>query len=73
MGLFTAARSLRHPPAATPSFPLPPSPGHLVIRGLVQIRGVTRPLALRAALTRQTRDPAAHSEIADFVMRGSFN
>jgi polyisoprenoid-binding protein YceI len=47
------------------------APGQFVIRGLVQIKGVTQPLTLRAALTRQSQDPADHSEIADFVVNGS--
>lgn len=45
--------------------------GHFVIRGLVQIKGVTQPLTLHAALTRQTQNPADDSEIADFVVHGS--
>jgi polyisoprenoid-binding protein YceI len=45
--------------------------GHFMIRGLVEIRGVTQPLTLDAALTKQSSDLADHSEIADFVVRGS--
>lgn len=47
------------------------APGHFTIRGLVQIRGVTQPLILHAALTRQSQDPADHSEIDDFVVHAS--
>jgi polyisoprenoid-binding protein YceI len=45
--------------------------GHFVIRGLVEIRGITQPLTLDAALTKQTQDPAEKSEIVQFVVRGS--
>jgi polyisoprenoid-binding protein YceI len=47
--------------------------GHFAIRGSIQIRGVTQPLTLYAALTRQTQDPADHSEIVNFIVRGSLN
>jgi polyisoprenoid-binding protein YceI len=48
-----------------------PTPGHFTVRGLVQIRGVTRPLTLHAALTKQSQDRADHSEIDDFVVHAS--
>lgn len=47
------------------------APGQFTVRGLVQIRGVTQPLTLHVALTRQSQDPADHSEIADFVVHAS--
>lgn len=47
------------------------APDHFVIHGLVQIRGVTQPLTLSAALTRLSQNVADHSEIADFIVHGS--
>jgi polyisoprenoid-binding protein YceI len=45
--------------------------GHFVVHGLVQIRGITQSLILHAALTKQTQDPAHHSQIVQFIVRGS--
>jgi polyisoprenoid-binding protein YceI len=47
------------------------APSHFVINGLVQMKGVTQPLTLRAVLTRQFPDLADHSEIADVIVRCS--
>lgn len=47
------------------------APGQFAIQGQVRIRGVTQPLTLHAALTRQSRDPANHSQIDDFVVHAS--
>jgi polyisoprenoid-binding protein YceI len=45
--------------------------GHFTIRGLIQIRGITQPLTLHAVLTKQSQDPADHSQIDDFVVHAS--
>lgn len=45
--------------------------GHFTIRGLIQIRGVTQPLTLHAVLTKQSQDPADHSQVDDFVVHAS--
>jgi polyisoprenoid-binding protein YceI len=49
------------------------TPGRFTVRGLVQIRGVTRPLTLRATLTNRSPDHFDHSEIADFIVQGSLS
>jgi polyisoprenoid-binding protein YceI len=46
------------------------SPKHYVIRGALQVRGVTRPLDLDAVMTERHSDPARHVDWADFVING---
>jgi polyisoprenoid-binding protein YceI len=47
------------------------APDHFEIHGLVRIRGVTQPLTLSAALTKQSQNLTDHSEIDDFIVYGS--
>jgi len=49
---------------------VPEASGHYLVRGMLEIRGVTRPLALDAALIDRHTDPATHGEVADFVVQG---
>jgi len=47
------------------------APGRFVLRGRLQLRGVTRPLDLDARLVGEHRDSAARNEVADFVVTGT--
>ena len=49
---------------------VPVSPSHYVIRGLLEIRGITQPQELDATLLGSHADAALHAEIADFVITG---
>lgn len=47
------------------------TPDHYLIHGMLQLRGVTRPMVLSATLTARQADPVRHEELADFVVTGS--
>ena len=47
------------------------APDRYVIHGMLQMRGVTRPLTLAARLTGRHTDPVRHDQQADFVVSGS--
>jgi polyisoprenoid-binding protein YceI len=46
------------------------SPGHYVLHGQLEIRGVTQPLALTATLLARRPDPEHGGDSADFVVSG---
>jgi polyisoprenoid-binding protein YceI len=43
---------------------------HYEVKGMLEIRGVTRPIDLDAALVGRHIDPATNTEVADFVVQG---
>ncbi len=45
-------------------------PKHFLVEGVLEMRGVKRPLTLDATLERQAPDPAKGTEIADFKVTG---
>jgi polyisoprenoid-binding protein YceI len=46
------------------------SADHYAVKGMLEIRGVSRPFVLEATLTDRHQDPATHGEVADFVVQG---
>jgi polyisoprenoid-binding protein YceI len=48
-------------------------PRHFQINGLLEIRGIRRPLTLDATLVRQHADPVTGTEIADFTVTGTLS
>jgi polyisoprenoid-binding protein YceI len=48
-------------------------PKHFEVDGILEIRGVSHPLALQATLVRQEADPAKGTEIADFTVTGTLS
>jgi polyisoprenoid-binding protein YceI len=46
------------------------SPNHYLIRGRLEIRGITQPQELDATLVGRHADAALHAEVADFVITG---
>jgi polyisoprenoid-binding protein YceI len=50
---------------------VPVSPNHYVIRGQLEIRGITQPQELDATLLGRHVDTALHAEVADFAITGT--
>lgn len=48
-------------------------PKHFEIDGMLEIRGIRRPLTLQATLERQRADPVSGAEIADFSVTGTLS
>ena len=48
-------------------------PGRYLVRGQIEIRGVTRPIELAATLVHAARDPASGARIDDFTVTGSLD
>lgn len=46
-------------------------PGHYVVEGSVEIRGITRPFTLDTRLVAERPDPRSRAEIADFIATGA--
>ena len=46
-------------------------PGHYVVEGSVEIRGITKPFALDTRLVSAHADPRSQAEIAEFVATGT--
>jgi polyisoprenoid-binding protein YceI len=49
----------------------PAGPNRYLVRGQIEIRGITQPLVLDAKLTGQHQDPARGAEVATFVVTGT--
>jgi polyisoprenoid-binding protein YceI len=47
------------------------APDRYVVRGRIEIRGVTQPLVLHARMVGRHPDPARGAEVADFVVTGT--
>ncbi len=48
-------------------------PKHFEVDGTLEIRGIRRPLTLRATLAKEYTDPANGTEIADFTVNGALS
>jgi polyisoprenoid-binding protein YceI len=48
-------------------------PSAYVVQGMLQMRGVTRPVTLRAELTARRKGPQAGQEVADFDVSGTLS
>jgi len=48
-------------------------PSAYVVHGMLQMRGVTRPVTLRAELTARRKGPQAGQEVADFDVTGTLS
>jgi polyisoprenoid-binding protein YceI len=51
----------------------PVAPNRYVVRGQIEIRGITEPLILDAKLVRQQQDAARGAEVATFVATGTLH
>ncbi|HEY2133842.1 MAG TPA: YceI family protein [Acetobacteraceae bacterium] len=49
----------------------PVASNHYVVRGQIEIRGITQPLILDAKLVARHEDPARGAEVAEFVVTGT--
>jgi polyisoprenoid-binding protein YceI len=47
------------------------APNHYLVRGEIEIRGITQPLILDAKLVGRHEDPARGAEVAEFVVTGT--
>ena len=47
------------------------APNHYLVRGEIEIRGITQPLILDAKLVGRHEDPARNAEVAEFVVTGT--
>lgn len=48
-------------------------PKHFLVDGMLEIRGIKRPLTLDATLRRQEANPTTGTEIADFTITGTLS
>jgi polyisoprenoid-binding protein YceI len=63
--------AVRYPDARFSSTSVVPlAADHYLVKGTLEIRGVTRPIDLDATLVGRHTDPATRSEVADFVVQG---